>query len=169
MQDIPNRPNKLARVFIDLETEAQWSTCQRLRVASALVTPNDFQILVLARNGAPSGQPHCYEVVRPDERCVICIHSEKNIINRAAKMGISTYGQGLVTLYRPCLGCSNDILEAGISFIYYRYEYDTDQNKEYVMNMLNRKIGIMHVPMSVEEQTFHAMIAGWRKTWTTTK
>lgn len=160
------RPDRLARIMIELEVEAAWSTCQRLGVASALVT-TDGQILVMARNGTPRGQQHCKSLASPDERCIFCIHAERNVINRAARMGIPTRGQHLFTLVRPCVGCANDIVEADIVGVYYRQPYLSDGKFEYVANMLeDRRIAFYQLEMSEQEKTFSAVLAEWRKTWT---
>src|SRR6478752_7887771 len=129
-----NRPSKNARIMIELDLVSEWVTCQRGRVASALVNI-DGVILVPARNGTPFGQKTCKELGAPlDERCLYCIHSEKNVINHAARQGVATNGQNLFTLKRPCIGCANAIVQAGIVAVYYRWEYDSDQHKDYVMN-----------------------------------
>lgn len=164
---LPYRPNKIERVFIELEIAALWSTCQRRRVGSALIT-FEWQVLITARNGTPVGQKHCQELATPDERCVYCIHSETNIINRAARMGLATQNKRMATLSRPCLGCSNNILEAGIGEIIYRDDYDTDGQKEYVMSMF-RNAGIQ---VSKFEETpvvtaFREAIKTWEETWKT--
>lgn len=160
------RPDKVRRVMIELELMAEWSTCQRRRVASALVT-DDFQVLIPARNGTPRNQPHCASLTSPDKRCEFCIHAEKNCINRAARLGIRTAGLHLVTLTRPCLGCSNDIVEADIASIYYRHDYDTDGQRDYVFDMFAKKgIHVERLAMQQQEQDFSTLLNAWRKTWT---
>lgn len=160
------RPSKLARVFMAVELESQWATCQRGRVGSAIVT-HEFQILLLARNGTPRNQPHCRTLTNPNERCQFCIHSETNLVNRAARSGLSIEGLTLVTLKRPCLGCSNNIVEANIGALYYREDYDTDEQKEYVLDMFAKKgIFVAKVPMSVQEHSFSILLESWRETWT---
>lgn len=161
------RPDKLSRVMIECELASAWATCQRGRVGSLLVT-QEFQVLLSARNGTPSNQLHCNELTSPDERCQFCIHSETNIINRAARRGISTAGLYIVTLKRPCLGCSNNIVEAGIRQIYYREDYDTDQQKGYVFAMLAKAgVDLIQVHVSEQEKEFSKFLEEWRTNWTT--
>lgn len=165
------RPNKTARVFIELEVMAQWSTCQRGRVGSALVNM-DGVILVPSRNGTPYGRLPCSTIATPDKKCVYCVHSERNVINHAARLGVQTQGHNLVTLRRPCINCANDIVQAGIAAVYYRWQYNTDDGLgglQYVTDMFkDAGIYIVQMPMTEQESTFHQLLAEWRATWTKT-
>src|SRR5690349_10209994 len=126
------RPNADARIFMELELKAQWSTCQRGRTAAAIVDSNKV-IRVPAYNGTPRNQVECRELATPDERCQFCVHAERNAINHAAIAGMATDFMNIYTLKRPCLACSNDIIQAGIVGVFYREEYDTDGQKDYVV------------------------------------
>src|SRR5688572_262120 len=122
------RPNKFARVMIELEVMAQWVTCQRGRVGSALVDIDGI-ILVPARNGTAIGMKTCRELgANASSRCEYCRHSERNVINFAARNGIATKNHSIVTLRRPCTDCAQDIVQAGISSVYYRWPYNTDNH-----------------------------------------
>lgn len=160
------RPNKDARVMMELELMAQWATCQRGRVASALVNM-DRAILVPARNGAPYGMPACRFTEDVQVRCQKCVHSEKNVINHAARFGVRTEGKDLFSLKRPCLSCANDIIQAGIAAVYYREDYHSDGQETYVLNMLREnQIFVIKLDMTPQEISFSKMLAEWRKTWT---
>lgn len=167
------RPNKLARVFVELEVMAQWVTCQRGRVGSALIDM-EGTILVPARNGTAIRMPTCRELgADPTVRCPYCIHSEKNVINFAAKNGIATRGHDLVTLCRPCINCAQDIIQAGIAAVHYRWSYETD-NALGGVQLVNRMFEEASVlffqhKMSREEETFNKMINEWRTSWIDSK
>lgn len=167
LQHEDTRPDYQARVFIELEVMAQWATCQRGRVASALVDQRGV-ILVPARNGTPIGRPTCKELgADPNVRCPYCRHSEKNVINFAARFGVRTEGQYLYTLKRPCIDCASDIIQAGISFVYYREDYDSDGKRDYVIDMLTSSyVGIFQMRTTKQERSFSKMLAEWRQTWT---
>lgn len=162
------RPDKLRRVMIELETMSQWVTCQRGRVGSALVD-SDRVILVPARNGTPHNMPSCKEMgADPTVKCTRCIHSEKNVINLAAKNGVRTEGKDLVTLCRPCVDCAGDIVQAGIAAVYYRWDYFTDEplgGLDYVKSMFAERVLLFQLKMTPQEESFHKMIEEWRKTW----
>lgn len=165
------RPSKLVRVIIELEVVAQWSTCQRGRVGSALVNI-DGVILVPARNGTPYGMPDCSTYQSSDSKCMFCVHSERNVINHAARLGVQTQGHQLITLRRPCIDCANDIVQAGIGAVYYREPYYTDENMDglvYVKNLFsNASIHFEQLATTRQEEMFSNMLREWRSTWTIT-
>lgn len=159
------RPNKDARVMIELDLISEFSTCQRGRVASALVN-TDRVILVPSRNGTPYGIKSCKDQgLDITKRCYVCIHSERNCLNHAARLGICTKNQSLFTLVRPCINCANDIIQAGINEVFYRNEYMSD-DYSYVENLfLEKQIKFIQLPMTKDEVSFHNMLTAWRKAW----
>lgn len=160
------RPDKLTRVFLQLDLIATFSTCHNLRVASALIDESTYAVLLTSRNGVPAGETHCTELEKPNGRCTICVHSERNLLNFAGRYGITTDGLAVVALYRPCVSCANDLIQAGVVALYYRWDYDTDNKKEYVLEMLNRNMYVEQVPKTPFEDTFGKFInEDWMQTW----
>lgn len=51
------------------------------------------------------------------------IHGEQNAIAFAAREGIATKDTSMFTLYSPCFNCAKLIISAGITKVYYHYEY----------------------------------------------
>lgn len=74
-------------------------------------------------NGVPRGFPHPAACGRMDlpsgasySACAVpCLHSETNAIFNAARLGARTEGASLYVTGEPCLGCSEAIVQAGIS------------------------------------------------------
>ncbi|HEX2915926.1 MAG TPA: deaminase [Chloroflexia bacterium] len=74
-------------------------------------------------NGVPRGYPHpaaCGRMELPSgasySACAVpCLHSETNAIYNAARLGARTEGAQLYVTGEPCLGCSEAIVQAGIS------------------------------------------------------
>ncbi len=74
-------------------------------------------------NGVPRGYPHPISCGRMDlpsgsayHACAVpCLHSETNAIYNAARLGARTEGASLYVTGEPCLGCSEAIVQAGIS------------------------------------------------------
>ena len=60
-------------------------------------------------------------------------HAEMNAICQA---GNSLQGTTIYTVYSPCIQCAKVIASAGISKVYYKYLYTTDNNKsiEFLQN-----------------------------------
>jgi dCMP deaminase len=74
-------------------------------------------------NGVPRGYPHppaCGRMELPSgasyQACAVpCLHSETNAIFNAARLGARTEGASLYVTGEPCLGCSEAIVQAGIT------------------------------------------------------
>ena len=98
-------------------------TCDRLRVGAAIA--RDGRVLVTGYNGPPAGLPHCDALctIRHTTGCLVAVHAEANAIAYAARYGISTATADLYTTHLPCLGCSQLIINAGISRVLYRTDY----------------------------------------------
>lgn len=116
------------------ETFAQRSTCSRLNVGAVIA--KDSRIISTGYNGVPAGLPHC-EHDGTEESCGKAVHAEANAIAFAARNGISTEGATLYVTHSPCLDCAKLIINAGISTVYYRTPYRTQDGIE-----LLSKVGI---------------------------
>lgn len=57
------------------------------------------------------------------EDCPV-IHAETAAIYQAARLGMSTGGGSMLSLYFPCMPCARAIVEAGLVELYYRDPYD---------------------------------------------
>lgn len=55
------------------------------------------------------------------------LHAEQNCILWAAREGIATKDAILYTIYSPCINCAKVIHIAGISKVYYKNRYSSDQ------------------------------------------
>jgi dCMP deaminase len=159
-----NRPDNQTRIMTQLDLLRVYVTCTRLRVASALVSPAGLPVITSV-NGAPMGIQHCNDRPAAEGRCVVCIHSEKNAINKAARYGISTFDFSLWTTHRPCVSCANDIVQVGIEAVYYRWDYDTDGQKDYVIDLFERSlIAVIQLEYTEEEKAFNDKLNEWA-TW----
>ena len=102
------------------------ATCDRLHVGAVIV--RDKRIISTGYNGSVSGDVHCHDegcyVV--DGHCIRTIHAESNAILQCAKFGVSTEGAAIYVTHFPCLLCSKQIIQAGLSTIFYGEEYRVD-------------------------------------------
>lgn len=128
------RPTPKDRIMMEVELNALWATCQRLHTACAIVD-NYGSIVVSGRNGTPKDMHHCIDLPPLEGRCPRCVHAEKNAINQAARTGIAIRGNDLYTLYRPCIACANDIVAVQFGAVFWRHEYDSDGQTDYVKKM----------------------------------
>lgn len=98
-------------------------TCDRARVGAAIARHG--RVLVTGYNGPPAGLRHCdaecYE--RHLTGCLVAVHAEANAIAYGARYGISTQDAHLYSTHLPCLGCSQLIVNAGITRVTYVQDY----------------------------------------------
>jgi deoxycytidylate deaminase len=155
----------MERVLAQVLLNRRFGTCQRLFTASALID-YEYVILLMARNGTPHGQPHCKEYTTPDKRCEFCSHSETNLINFAARKGISMEGLAVVTSHRPCIACATNLVQAKVGSVYFYYPYISDGKYEYVRDLFQESfINFEHVLETKALRELEIMLDDWMKTW----
>ena len=119
---------------------AERSTCDRAMVGCVLVL--EKRILTTGFNGSPTGQPHCDEEghLMIDGHCVRTIHAETNAIIQAALHGVSTRGCTCYVTHFPCINCSKQLINAGITRLVYGEDYRMDSNALEFLKMANVEI-----------------------------
>ena len=114
---------------------AQLSYAKRLQVGAVIVKGN--QILSSGYNGMPSGWENVCEVkvpeqIDPDTRTITpehvkskpeVLHAERNALDKVAMSNESTLGAVMFTTHAPCLECAKSIYNTGITNVYYKEEY----------------------------------------------
>lgn len=60
------------------------------------------------------------------------LHSERNIIAKAAKEGVSLKGATVVVTSSPCLECSIQLYQAGVTQVIYKDEYRDTSGLKYL-------------------------------------
>ncbi len=108
------------------------STCTRRAVGAVIV--QDKRVLTTGYNGAPRSLAHCREegCVRDElnipsgTRHELCrgVHAEQNAVIQAAYFGVSIKGSTLYSTTFPCSMCAKIIINAGISEIVFRVDYE---------------------------------------------
>lgn len=108
------------------------STCTRLMVGATIVKDN--RIIASGYNGSVSGSVHCVDegcyVI--DGHCVRTVHAEANALLQCAKFGVSTDGAEIYVTHFPCLQCCKQLVQGGISTVYYGSDY---RNHEYAVQL----------------------------------
>jgi len=127
------RPNWHQTMMAVAETMSFRSTCPRAQTGCIIATP-DNQILTTGYNGAPRGIAHCTDVGCDmlNGHCIRAIHAEQNALVQAARVGVSVRDGELYATHRPCIRCSNMIIQAGIASVIFREDYDTDRKLDAV-------------------------------------
>lgn len=126
-----NRQKQFDYIFMNVAIEmSKASTCSKAQVGAAITKGNT--LIATGYNGAPSKTDHCtdfgcYEV---DGHCVRTVHAEINAILQCAKNGSSTSGATIYCTHKPCLDCTQAIINAGIAKVVYTKDYESDSLRE---------------------------------------
>src|SRR6056300_420720 len=130
---------KFIDAYMDVaERFAQLSSAKRLQVGAIVV--KDDRIISIGYNGMPSGWDNCCEdVVRQDEmgHSVLkskpeVLHAESNEIAKLAKSNESGNNATLFVTHSPCLECAKLIYQSGISTVYYKDNYRSNDGIEFL-------------------------------------
>ena len=133
--------------FLDLAyTVSKRSTCSRKQVGAVIINPKTKAVLATGYNGSLPKEVHCLDAgcFMVDNHCIRTIHAETNAINQAAQNGVSLLGAHIYCTTQPCWNCFKNIIQSGITNIYYDESYSS-LNKIY-SNYLS------HNPQIVYEQ-----------------
>lgn len=131
------------KYFLDIaEVVRTRSDCLTRAVGAVLVNQNN-RIITTGYNGSPKGIKNCNE--GGCERCTlkikgkvssgegldkcICVHAEENAIIQAANEGISTDHSTCYCTNLPCVNCAKILIQAGVSKVYYKEDYDSPLTK----------------------------------------
>lgn len=114
---------------------AMRSTCIRKKVGCVIA--QDGRPVAIGYAGAPAGMPHCLDVgclAGPEglakSGCIRTVHAEMNAIAFAARKGIVLENATLFCTMSPCYACAKLIINAGITFVFYREKYRDDSGIE---------------------------------------
>lgn len=118
------------------ERFAQLSTATRLKVGAIIVKDN--RIISIGYNGMPAGWSNICEdddnKTKPE-----VLHAEENAIVKLAKSHESGDGAVMFMTHAPCINCARLIYGSGISEIYYRDTYRSQDGLDFLI-----KCGIPH-------------------------
>lgn len=121
---------------------AKNSYCKRNQVGCIIVTKSG--LLSVGYNGTSPGRPNVCEGV--DGRTLPEVrHAEQNALSKFRCSGETTEGSIMFLTLMPCLICALDIVEAGISHVYYSDEYRSRDGIDYLKQ---NNISVTHLPIS---------------------
>jgi len=110
------------------KTFANLSTAKRLQVGAIVV--KDDRIVSIGYNGMPSGWDNCCEhegKTKPE-----VLHAESNAIAKLAKSNESGDSATLFCTHSPCIDCAKLIYQSGISTVYYKDNYRSNDGIEFL-------------------------------------
>ena len=128
---------KFIDAYMDVaERFAKLSSATRLQVGAIVV--KDDRIISIGYNGMPSGWDNCCEdeqrsgntgygrklVTKPE-----VLHAETNAIAKLAESGL---GATMFVTHSPCIECAKLIYQSGISTVYYKNNYRSDDGIKFL-------------------------------------
>ena len=130
---------KFIDAYMDVaERFAKLSYAKRLNVGAIVV--KDDRIISIGYNGMPSGwDNNCEEVIGQDEVGSLILkskpevlHAESNAIAKMAKSNESGNDATLFVTHSPCLDCAKLIYQSGITTVYFKDNYRSNDGIEFL-------------------------------------
>lgn len=122
---------KYLMAFMEMtEVFAQTSEANRLKVGACLI--KNGNPIAFGVNGTLPGwrTNKCEDEDGKTSECVL--HAEVQCLNKLRKIKESSDGAILLVTHGCCLKCSHEIIDAGITKVYYRNEYRNTEGLEYL-------------------------------------
>jgi dCMP deaminase len=129
---------KFIDAYMDVaERFAQLSSARRLHVGAIVV--KDDRIISIGYNGMPSGWDNdCEDVIQHSDDTVTLksksevLHAETNAIAKLAKSTESGVNATMFITHSPCLDCAKLIFQSGISNVFYRDSYRSEDGIQFL-------------------------------------
>lgn len=117
------------QLYMDMaERIAKMSYAKRLQVGCVVVF-ND-NILSYGWNGMPSGWDNtCEHYILGDEEMTTkpeVLHAEANALTKLSRSTSSSLGASIYVTHAPCIECAKLIHQSGITHVYYKSVYRSD-------------------------------------------
>jgi len=115
------------------ERTAQLSHAVRLKVGAIVV--KDDRIISIGYNGMPAGWDNNCEDVLEDDMLKTkpeVLHAERNALDKLAKGNEGGLGSTMFITHAPCLECAKSIYGAGISQVFYRDSYRSEDGIQFL-------------------------------------
>ena len=122
------------------ETFAELSHARRLHVGSIIV--KDDRIISIGYNGMPAGWDNdCEDQIYDEDGFHITLKTKPEVLhaetNAIAKLAKSTESGAMATMFithSPCLDCAKLIYQSGITSVFYRNHYRSDDGIKFLQS-----------------------------------
>ena len=129
---------KFQKLYITIaNTVATMSTARRLQVGAIVV--KDDRVISMGYNGMPSGwDNNCEDTIQHSDDTVTLktkpevLHAETNAIAKLAKSTESGANATMFITHSPCLDCAKLIFQSGISSVFYRDSYRSEDGIQFL-------------------------------------
>ena len=113
------------------EVFAETSEAQRLKVAACLIK-NGNPIAFGVNGTIPGWNTNICEDEHGNTKADVVLHAEIQALNKLRKINESSIGATLLVTHACCLRCSHEVVDAGITKVYYRHDYRDSSGTEYL-------------------------------------
>lgn len=126
---------KYTLAYMDMaERFAQTSVDERRKVAALLYDPEVRTFISMGINGTPEGWHTnvCQDetnTTKPEVR-----HAEVSALNKLRQLPIGARGSYMFVTTAPCYFCAIDVAEAGITRVYFRTLYRSNDGLTHLLN-----------------------------------
>jgi len=164
----PNLPERDEYYLALAFAAARRANCRGRKVGAVLVKGD--RVIATGYNGTPEGLPNCLDggCLRCADRdafnagtgydLCICVHAEANALLTAGRYGAPTDGSIVYTTDQPCFSCSKELIQAGVSKVYYARTWAPDPRVADDYRRLQARLESVHVPTEYEIVTLDEVI-----------
>lgn len=113
------------------EVFAETSEAERLKVAACLIK-NGNPIAFGVNGTLPGWNTNVCEDEDGSTKADVVLHAEIQALNKLRKINESSVGATLLVTHACCLRCAHEVVDAGVSTVYYREDYRCTDGIEYL-------------------------------------
>lgn len=123
---------KYLKAFMRMtEVFAETSEANKLKVGACLVK-NGNPIAFGVNGTIPGWESNVCEDADGNTLNEIVLHAEIQALNKLRKINESSIGAQLLVTHSCCLRCAHEVVDAGITHVYYRNDYRCDDGIKYL-------------------------------------
>ena len=124
---------KYLKAFMQMtEVFAETSEAKRLKVAACLIK-NGNPISFGVNGTIPGWETNVCEDENGNTKADVVLHAEIQALNKLRKVNESSIGATLLVTHACCLRCAHEVVDSGITKVYYRHSYRDSSGIEYLM------------------------------------
>lgn len=124
--------SKYLNAFMKMtEVFAETSEAKRLKVGACLLK-NGNPISFGVNGTIPGWSTNVCEDENGNTKADVVLHAEIQALNKLRKINESSVGATLLVTHACCIRCAHEVVDSGISMVYYRHDYRCTEGIEYL-------------------------------------